>query len=898
MPLREMNGPMDRSLARPCQEDVVDTPLPTPTPPRWGKYLWSMLALLIGLGLTLVAQRLQSRQQQTTQRYMQRELAVEGYVALRTRLNAAQGLLRAAQALYLASEDVTAAEFASFYASMRPREQFPALVALAYAHREPGPTGERYITRWVQPLAGNKTLPGLDHSDQPAHLSAVLAACNRDQPAMSIPFELVHSPVAGVQPNTGITLCLPVYSPGELPRTQAERQARTQGLITVSFRAAGLIENAMPLRTMRAMHVRVSDVTATPALPLYDSRPQLAMLAAQSFVYRLEYGGRVWDVAMQPIARGSSSLGWRQSTLLGGALASILLALLVFSIAGTRQRALELGSRMSRRYRESEERFRALNDLLPALVLLADAHDGRVTYVNHAASERLGAVSHATNLPDLFEDDALRALLRDPATQTCSRAEVLLGTHDGGPRFWANVAISRISLSGRDKWLMVATDISAQRQLTERLGYQASHDALTELYNRREFERQLRATLAVADGVVPAALLLYIDLDQFKLVNDTSGHLAGDQLLVQLAIVMGRQLGAADVLARLGGDEFGVLAAGVRDHERAAQIAERIRQCIDGYVFVWEQHSYMVSASIGGVLVDRSGVSLSDLLAQADTACYMAKELGRNRVHFYSEQDDQTVLRRDEMQWANRLRWAIDQQQLVLTCQEVWPLPLDAGSRASGVEVLLRFREESGALVVPGAFIPAAERYGLMPAIDRWVIETTLANFDHLHRAGSALGRVSINLSGASIGDEALADWIIGLLQRHGVTPTRVCFEVTETVAVRNLAQLVRLAERLRAVGCRISLDDFGAGMSSFTYLKNLPVDIIKIDGSFIRDMMVDPVSHLMVRAVTDIGHRLGLEVVAEWVADAQTVQALTALGVDYAQGFSLHEPELALFQR
>ena len=276
----------------------------------------------------------------------------------------------------------------------------------------------------------------------------------------------------------------------------------------------------------------------------------------------------------------------------------------------------------------------------------------------------------------------------------------------------------------------------------------------------------------------------------------------------------------------------------------------------------------------------------------------MAKELGRNRVHFYSAQDDQTVLRRGEMQWANRLRWAIDQQQLVLTCQEVWPLPWGAASRASGIEVLLRFRDESGTLVVPGAFIPAAERYGLMPAIDRWVIETTLAHFDRLHRAGSMLDLVSINLSGASISDDALADWIIALLQRHGITPARVCFEVTETVAVRNLAQLVHLAERLRAVGCRIALDDFGAGMSSFTYLKNLPVDIIKIDGSFIRDMLVDPVSHLMVRAVTDIGHRLGLEVVAEWVGDAQTAQALTALGVNYAQGFGLHEPEIALFQR
>ncbi|HEY9513614.1 MAG TPA: EAL domain-containing protein [Rhodanobacter sp.] len=897
MSLRELKDPTDRPIAAAPAHSGRDAVPGDRTPPWWARYLWAGVALLAGLGVTLLAQQLQSRQQRVAQRRVQQELAMEGYVALRARMHAAQSLLRAAQALYLGSEDVTDAEFASFYASMRPREQFPDLLALTYAQRETGADGTRYVTRWVQPRAGNDTLAGMVLDRQSGRLGAVLAAREVDQPVLSAPFAVAGSPAAEAGQDIAVTLCLPVYSPGALPGTRVEREARGDGAIAATFRVAGMIENAMPVQTTRAMHLRVSDATAVPAVALYDSHPQLAMPTAQSFVYRLEYGQRVWNVAMQPLPPGSVRPGWWQAMVLAGVLASVLLALLAFSIVGTRQRALELGSRMSRRYRESEERFRALNDLLPALVLLADAGDGRITYVNHVAGERLGPAVREANLHDLFADTALGALLRDPTTQACSRAEVLLGT-SAGPCFWANVAISRISLGGRDQWLLVAADISAQRQLTERLSYQASHDALTELYNRREFERQLRATLTVADGVVPSALLLYVDLDQFKLVNDTSGHLAGDQLLVQLAIVMRRQLSAPDVLARLGGDEFGVLVAGVRDRDQAGQIAERVRQCIDGYVFVWEQHSYMVSASIGGVLVDRSGLNLSDLLAQADTACYMAKELGRNRVHFYSAQDDQTVLRRGEMQWANRLRWAIDQQRLVLTCQEVWPLPWIAAGRASGIEVLLRFREESGVLVVPGAFIPAAERYGLMPAIDRWVIETTLAHFDQLHHAGSALDLVSINLSGASISDDALADWIIALLRHHGVTPSRVCFEVTETVAVRNLAQLVHLAQRLRAVGCRIALDDFGAGMSSFTYLKNLPVDIIKIDGSFIRDMLVDPVSHLMVRAVTDIGHRLGLEVVAEWVGDAQTAQALTALGVNYAQGFGLHEPEIALFQR
>jgi EAL domain-containing protein (putative c-di-GMP-specific phosphodiesterase class I) len=305
----------------------------------------------------------------------------------------------------------------------------------------------------------------------------------------------------------------------------------------------------------------------------------------------------------------------------------------------------------------------------------------------------------------------------------------------------------------------------------------------------------------------------------------------------------------------------------------------------------------MISVSIGGVVIDHPGAGAKDLLTQADSACYLAKEMGRNRVHFYSERDDQTVRRRTEMDWANRLRWAIDEKRLHLAYQEVWALPL-AGGAVPGVEMLLRFRDESGELVVPGVFLPAAERYGLMPQVDRWVIETTLANFDRLHPAAADVDMVAINLSGASIDDEALAAWIIELLERYQVDPSRVCFEITETVAVRNLSNVARCMAPLRAAGCRIALDDFGAGMSSFTYLKNLPLDVIKIDGSFVRDMLTDPVSHLMVKAVTDIGHRLGLEVIAEWVADAPTVEALTALGVNRVQGFSLHRPELALFHR
>ena len=420
---------------------------------------------------------------------------------------------------------------------------------------------------------------------------------------------------------------------------------------------------------------------------------------------------------------------------------------------------------------------------------------------------------------------------------------------------------------------------------------------MTELYNRREFERRVERTLAEIAAGAPASALLYIDLDQFKLINDTSGHIAGDQLLTQLAGLMREQLRSGDVLARLGGDEFGVLTANVQDNDEVQHVAERLRERIDGYMFVWEQRSYAISASIGVVMIERPDITLRDLFAQADTACYMAKESGRNRVHFYSAEDDQTVQRRSEMEWANRLRWAVEENRLLLDYQELTPLA--AGPhRGPHIELLLRLRDEDGRVVMPGAFIPAAERYGLMSMVDRWVIETALSNFDALHGDGPDMELATINLSAASLEESAIAERILELMAEHDIAAHRVCFEITETVAVRNLAQVTRFIGQLREAGCKIALDDFGSGMSSFGYLKNLPVDIIKIDGSFIRDLGTDTMSQAIVRAVTDIGHQRGLEVIAEWVTSPQTLDVLAEIGVDYAQGYILHKPEPVLFQR
>jgi diguanylate cyclase (GGDEF)-like protein/PAS domain S-box-containing protein len=864
--------------------------------------LWSLLALALGLALSYwIALQQQHRSRAEQQRALA-HIANSGYISMVDQVEACELLVRAVQTLFL-TVDVDAARFANAYANLKPHDAFPSLQAIVYARRVTQPDGsDRYISQLVAPLQGNERVIGLEVNRQPANLAGLLRSRDTDEPVLSAPFRLVQANSADQV--DGITLRLPVYSPGAPPLTVTERRARMRGSLGVSFRISNLLETALPGDARAQLHVRVSDVTGGAALPLYDSHPAQRHADPHHaddyrFEQKLRRGGRVWQVTMHPIDDAAIHSTWQQSVLMPGALASLLLALLVWSVANTRRRALELGGEMSRRYRESEERFRSLNELMPALVLLARSGSGRIDYANQAARERLGRnVANGAALGQLFDDPDIHALFESPDGNAHWRnVEAMMRTLNGD-RFWASTSVAPVVVEGETSLLMVAKDISEQRQLTELLSYQATHDALTELVNRREFERHIeRALHGVAKGDAPAALL-YIDLDQFKLINDTSGHLAGDQLLSQLALAMADQLRAGDILARLGGDEFGVLALNARK-DGAQVLAERLRQRIEGFIYVWEQRSYTVSASIGVVLIDSPDQTLRDVLSHADAACYMAKDHGRNRIHFYSEQDDETIRRRGEMEWAHRLRWVIEENNLLLDYQEVVPAqtaepPVDGPH----LELLLRLRDEDGRVVMPGAFLPAAERYGLLPALDRWVIAQAISNFDTLHASGLTPGRCSVNLSALSLEDDTLADYILDLIKIHAVEPSRLCFEITETEVVRNLARAVRFIERLRAAGCLVALDDFGAGMSSFGYLKNLPVDLIKIDGSFVRDINSDAMSHSIVGAITKIGHQLNLQVVAEWVDTAEKMQALRELGIDYAQGFALHRPERVLYQR
>ena len=874
------------------------TPAGTPEPeeglpllrgmPAWG---WALGGLLLGLLATATLVLLEHHDASTQARTRHVLIARRTVNQIERQLASAGIELRAMQSAYLVAPNIDQERFQAIVTNLQAQRMVPSLLAVAYAPRTADAAGNaHYAYTLVAPLAPNRSLLGLDIVSQPANLTALARARDLGAPVLSAAFGLRQA-AQDPRDTEGVVLRLPVFSPGPLPATLAERRQREVGALAMSMRLRPLLIDVLQPPLLSQYRVRVVDVDDGGRV-LFDEGA--APGGAETYDGIAQYGGRHWQVILHPTQPAIAPMIWVFG--IGGALASVLFASLLWSIASTRRRAVAIGWQMSTRFRESEERFRTLNELLPALVLMARASDGEIIYANEAACARLGAdITKGTTLAVLFEDETLRQRLAEhDGENPWSHVEAVLVSLNGD-RFWAGTSVSRVRVGTGDKLLMVATDISEQRQLSELLSYQASHDTLTELYNRREFERHLQRALYALGKDGPPAALLYLDLDQFKLINDISGHLAGDQLLSQLALAMAEQLRGGDVLARLGGDEFGILAHDTRI-EGAQALAERLRARVDGFVYVWQQRSYSVSVSIGVVLLDRPGLTLAEALSQADAACYIAKDHGRNRVHFYSEQDDEAARRRGEMEWANRLRWAVDEGRLLLHYQEV--APLHGGSGKPYIELLLRLRDEDGRVVFPGAFIPAAERYGMMPQLDRWVIAQALSHFDQLHASGSAPGCCAINLAASTLEDDGLADYVLDLIARNGVSAEHVCFEITETEAMRNVARAMRFIERVRAIGCKVALDDFGAGMSSFGYLKNLPVDTIKIDGSFVRDIESDPMSRSIVEAICKIGHQRGLDVVAEWVADPGIVPLLRDLGVDYGQGFALHRPEPALFQR
>lgn len=441
--------------------------------------------------------------------------------------------------------------------------------------------------------------------------------------------------------------------------------------------------------------------------------------------------------------------------------------------------------------------------------------------------------------------------------------------------------------------VFVLHDVSHERQLRHELSWQASHDALTGLINRREFEVQLGEALANAKVSDAVHVLLFLDLDQFKVVNDLCGHGAGDELLTQLASVLQSLMRGSDTLARLGGDELAVLLRNC-SVVTARYFADRLRQAVKDLHFFWNNQRFEISVSIGLATVSAQSLSVTEAMACADKACFLAKEQGRDRVHVFEATDSRLVQRHREMQWIARLNQALQQDHFRLCVQPIMTLKDETRAHA---EVLVRMVGEDNKLIPPGAFIPAAERYNLMPAIDRWVIETCFRHIrephegirtDHQASHDLLSHCLSINLSGMSLNDDHLVSFIAKQLQLNAVDPTRICFEITETAAIRNFQKARKFVKEIKEMGCLFSLDDFGTGLSSFSYLKNFPVDYLKIDGSFIKQLAKDDVDRAMVTSINEIGHVMGIRTVAEFVEDDTTLEILRKIGIDFAQGFAV----------
>ena len=434
-------------------------------------------------------------------------------------------------------------------------------------------------------------------------------------------------------------------------------------------------------------------------------------------------------------------------------------------------------------------------------------------------------------------------------------------------------------------------DVTEAHELSRKVSYQAAHDSLTGLANRREFEARLASAMAEVGNDMTHYSLIYLDLDQFKVVNDTCGHAAGDELLRQVSKRLQASVSADDTVARLGGDEFGILLKGV-NAAAAADAAERLRQIVDDIEFSWERRLFGCSASLGVITLQADIGDATQALSAADSACFLAKERGRNRVQIHRVEDNQIATRRREMDWVSRLRAALAESRFFLHAQRIVPTRHAERGGKLRAELLLRLREPDGKLAPPMAFIPAAERFGLMPAIDRWVIREAFARLAMLPEALRTTVDLAINLSGTTLSDDRFLPFVREILEESPGLSTQICFEVTETAALQQLSQTADLILELKALGFRFALDDFGSGMSSLNYLKNLPVDHLKIDGSFIRQITTDPVDAAMVEAMAKVASVMGIQTVAEYVEDEPTRALLERLQIDFVQGFGVHVPE------
>lgn len=558
--------------------------------------------------------------------------------------------------------------------------------------------------------------------------------------------------------------------------------------------------------------------------------------------------------------------------------------------------------RFERALIESERRLRDIANTIPGAVyqFVASA-DGRrcFNFISDGIATLIGSrpTAASTTLEELLAlvvaddlDPLLASIEASIAAEQVWNHEFRVRSPAGETKWVRGSAVPTGSGStGNAEWNGILLDVTEGRQLADRLSYQAAHDGLTGLYNRQSFEHELNAMLSGPAGHVAESVLAYLDLDQFKVVNDTCGHSAGDELLRQLATLLKDSLRDSDLVARLGGDEFAVLMRGSA-MDKAHAVMDRIREALCGWPFVWDGKTFNVGVSIGLVEIGPENIDLVEVMRRADAACYAAKDRGRNCIHVFQAADHDLASQHGQVSWVPLINEALNGNHFELFAQPILGLS-DADPHEHHCELLLRMRLSSGELVAPGRFLPAAERYNLASRIDRWVVKTALEWLAQLPESELAHRTFNINLSGLSIGDAETTAFIHDQLRMHAGLASAICFEITETAAISKLATAWSFIAGLKSLGCQFALDDFGSGISSFGQLKNLDVDFVKIDGIFVRDIARDPIDRAMVTAINQMAHAMGIRTVAEFVEDGQILQLLKQIGVDFAQGYAIGPP-------
>lgn len=723
---------------------------------------------------------------------------------------------------------------------------------------------------------------GFDLAARPELVSAIRSAIASDKRVASSIITLRSG-------NKGYWLFQPL-----MPRPSRSDRLRLAALVIELDEVVGFMRPLEP-----AIQVGIHDRRREGSQPLYRA----GELSGAGLLPQLEFR-RPLSTDSQPFELVvQQRLGWvalRWHVLVGVLASCLLAAALGLLLINQWYRSAQAGRIAHEALLRERERAEVTLYSIDDAVITADP-SGAIEFMNPVAERLTGWPAEqakgraATDVLHLV-DEATGEAMVEPVKRSLQRGESikfydeinLINRNGRRTAVTGSVGPIRDSQGGVTGAAMVLQDVGRDREMSHLLAYQATHDDLTGLINRREFSKRVQRVLEASRDDGRGSVLAHLDLDRFKVVNDTSGHLAGDAMLKQIARLLQPHVREEDTLARVGGDEFGILFEEC-ELDEAIKAVEEMIEVVKRFRFNWEEKSFEVGASVGLIELKPEHQTLAEVMNSADAACYIAKERGGNRVHVYQADDDALLKRQGELEWLHRITHAYSDNRFVLFAQEIVPLQ-NTPSDDRHYEVLLRMMDDSGSLVLPMEYIAAAERYNMMFDLDRWVllnafrvIRPYVEKFDS--NSEMPMKRFAINLSGQSLSDDRTMDYVRTEFEATPSLPKHVVFEITETAAVSNLTQAESFISEFREMGCRFSLDDFGSGVSSFAHLKDLHVDYLKIDGKFVRDMEFDPVNFVMVGSINHIGHVMGIKTIAEYVESGEILEKVRELGVDFAQG-------------